>query len=90
MTNKYIEPATDTRQRLLREAGETERYVREKERQKITSIARNHAWDLERNGLHPKRIKLTPKTAVWLLSDLLWFLYRHTESQPNKASSQDV
>ncbi|OEG73875.1 transcriptional regulator [Shewanella colwelliana] len=48
------------------------RIVREAERKAITSVSRSTAWNLERQGLFPKRRKLSPQsTAVgWLLSEL--------------------
>jgi predicted DNA-binding transcriptional regulator AlpA len=81
MTNTYIQPTPKLRKELLDNAGESERYVREKERLKITAIPRTQAWDLERKDLFPKRIKLSTHSVAWLLSDLLWYLYQHTKQQ---------
>lgn len=81
MTKPYTQPSSELRRELLKNAGESERYVKEKERQKITTISRVQAWELERKGLHPKRVKLSSQSVAWLLSDLLWFLYRHTKQQ---------
>ena len=81
MTTPYTQPTSELRRELLNNAGESERYVKEKERQKITAISRAQAWELERKGLYPKRVKLSSQSVAWLLSDLLWFLYRHTKQQ---------
>ena len=81
MTTIYNQPTSDLRRKLLENAGESERYVREREREKITAIPRAQAWELERQGIHPKRIKLSTRSVAWLLSDLLWYLYQHTNQQ---------
>jgi len=54
-----------------------DRLVREKERQLITQLSRTSAWNLEQQGLFPKRRKLNPSggTAVcWLYSELMEFV----------------
>ena len=89
MTTPYTQPSPALRQELLKNAGESERYVKENERKNITAISRVQAWELERKGLYPKRVKLSSQSVAWLLSDLLWFLYRHTKqlnetNTPNK------
>lgn len=51
------------------------RIVREAERRHITSISRTHAWQLEKQGLFPKRIRLNGSRSVgWKLSELLDWL----------------
>ncbi|NRA60797.1 MAG: AlpA family phage regulatory protein [Psychrobium sp.] len=90
MTTLYTQPSPALRQELLKNAGEPERYVREKERQKITTISRVQAWEMERKGLHPKRVKLSSQSVAWLLSDLLWFLYRHTKQQNDNTQPKDA
>lgn len=49
----------------------TERLVRENERQLITSISRSQAWQLEQQGMFPKRRKLGSRSVCWKLSELL-------------------
>ncbi|CZU56923.1 MULTISPECIES: helix-turn-helix transcriptional regulator [Enterobacteriaceae] len=56
---------------------QTDRLVREKERQQITSISRSQAWKLERAGLFPKRKQLGNSSCAWLLSDLLVWCYQN-------------
>lgn len=48
----------------------TDRFVREAERLKMTSISRSHAYQLEKEGKFPRRIKLGNRSVVWLLSEL--------------------
>lgn len=87
MTNQYIQPTSEQRQELLKIAGESDRLVREVERKKITTLSRSQTWALERKGLHPKRNKLGHSSVAWLLSDLLWFIYRPPQLQ-NKAGGE--
>ncbi|MCL1078800.1 AlpA family phage regulatory protein [Parashewanella spongiae] len=47
-----------------------DRIVREAERQKITSISRSQAFQLERQNRFPKRIKLGSRSVGWRLSEL--------------------
>ena len=54
-----------------------DRLVREKERQKITSISRSQAWKLEREGKFPPRKTIGKKSCGWLLSDLLWWISQY-------------
>lgn len=76
MTARYTLPTPEQRQELLKIAGEQDRLVRDKERTKITTLSRSRTWDLERLGMHPMRVKLGSNSVAWLLSDLLWFIYR--------------
>jgi len=48
-----------------------DRIVKEAEREKITSISRSQCYQLERNNLHPKRIRLSSHSVGWRLSELL-------------------
>ncbi len=48
----------------------TDRFIRENERQLITSISRSQAWKLEQKGLFPKRIKLGNRSVCWRLSEI--------------------
>ncbi|HFU8372715.1 TPA: helix-turn-helix transcriptional regulator [Escherichia coli] len=54
-----------------------DRLVREKERQKITSISRSQAWKLECEGKFPPRKTIGKKSCGWLLSDLLWWISQY-------------
>lgn len=49
----------------------SDRFVRENERQIVTSISRSQAWVLEQKGLFPKRIKLGNRSVCWKLSELM-------------------
>jgi len=49
----------------------SERFVREPERQTITTISRTQAWKLEKEGKFPQRITVNNRTVVWKLSELL-------------------
>jgi prophage regulatory protein len=49
----------------------SERFVREPERQIITTISRTQAWKLEKEGKFPQRITVNNRTVVWKLSELL-------------------
>lgn len=55
-----------------------DRLVREKERQLITQLSRTSAWNLERQGLFPRRRKLNPaaggSSVCWLYSELMEFV----------------
>jgi predicted DNA-binding transcriptional regulator AlpA len=48
-----------------------DRLIREKERQKLTSISRSQAWVLEQKGLFPKRRKLGNRSVAWILSEVM-------------------
>ena len=85
ITSKYTPPTKEQRQELLRISGESDRLVKDKERQKLTTLSRSQVWKLEREGAHPQRIQLSSNSIAWLLSDLLWFIYRDSQSA-NKVS----
>jgi predicted DNA-binding transcriptional regulator AlpA len=48
-----------------------DKIVREPERKEITGLSRVSWWRLERNGMVPKRIKLSSNTVGWRLSELM-------------------
>ncbi|ARD46603.1 AlpA family phage regulatory protein [Colwellia sp. PAMC 21821] len=48
-----------------------DRIVKEAEREKITAISRSQAFQLERKGQFPKRVKLSSHSVGWRLSSLL-------------------
>lgn len=52
---------------------QTDRFIREAERQAITSISRTTAWVLEQKGQFPKRrrISQSSRSVGWLLSELI-------------------
>lgn len=76
MTTQYTQPTPEKRQELLRIAGESDRLVKDQERKKITTLSRTQTWKLERMGAHPQRVQLSVNSIAWLLSDLLWFIYK--------------
>nr|WP_223281850.1 AlpA family phage regulatory protein [Xenorhabdus griffiniae] len=48
--------------------------VREHDRKMITGVSRTQWWTMERQGLVPKRVKLSTHCVAWRLSDLLWWI----------------
>jgi prophage regulatory protein len=51
-----------------------DRIVKEAEREKITSISRSQCFQLERQNLFPKRVRLSTHSVGWRLSELLNFV----------------
>ncbi|MCL6327805.1 helix-turn-helix transcriptional regulator [Pectobacterium polaris] len=75
MSIVFIIPTAEERLRILRDYGEPcDRLVRERERQRITSISRSTAWKLEQVGKFPERKSIGLKSCAWLLSDLLCWI----------------
>lgn len=75
MSTTFITPAPEDRLKILRNYGEqSDRLVRERERQRITSISRSTAWKLEKVGKFPQRKSIGLKSCGWLLSDLLCWI----------------
>ncbi|SQD79599.1 helix-turn-helix transcriptional regulator [Moritella yayanosii] len=62
----------------MRKLFDPERIIREVDRRYITSISRTKAWQLEKEGLFPKRIRLGNRSVGWKLSELLEWV----ENQP--------
>jgi predicted DNA-binding transcriptional regulator AlpA len=88
MTTQYTQPTPEKRQELLKIAGESDRLVKDQERKKITTLSRTQTWKLEREGSHPQRRRLSTNSIAWLLSDLLWFIYKQeSTSNTNKKSN---
>tara|TARA_B100000809_G_scaffold264361_1_gene319988 strand:- start:1984 stop:2244 length:261 start_codon:yes stop_codon:yes gene_type:complete len=80
MTAQYTQPTSEKRQELLKITGESDRLIKDLERQKITTLSRSETWKRERKGTHPKRVQLSTNSVAWLLSDLLWFIYQQVDS----------
>ncbi|AWV25324.1 transcriptional regulator [Citrobacter youngae] len=75
MSTTFITPIPEERLKILRDYGEQgDRLVRERERQRITSISRSTAWKLEQVGKFPRRKSIGLKSCGWLLSDLLCWI----------------
>ncbi|WP_033575778.1 helix-turn-helix transcriptional regulator [Dickeya chrysanthemi] len=75
MSTTFISPTPEQRLQVLRNYGEQgDRLVRERERQRITSISRSTAWKLEQVGKFPLRKSIGLKSCGWLLSDLLCWI----------------
>jgi prophage regulatory protein len=55
----------------MRKLFNPDRIVRETDRRYITSISRTQAWKLEKQGLFPKRVRLSNRSIGWKLSELL-------------------
>ncbi|MEX0447875.1 AlpA family phage regulatory protein [Xenorhabdus sp. SGI246] len=71
---KFILPTDEQRKYILSAYGEIERRIREKEREKISSISRSHCHKLETLGLFPPRCHFVCNSYAWLLSDMLWWV----------------
>lgn len=72
MKSQFLTPTPESRRSILAEYGEQyDRLIREKERQRITSISRTTAYTLEKEGRFPARKALGSNSCAWLLSDLL-------------------
>ncbi|QFU25128.1 AlpA family phage regulatory protein [Shewanella sp. YLB-09] len=74
MRQQFTPPTPEQRKKILEAAEESERLVRNPEREKITALSRSQSWRLERAGVHPKATRLGYRFTAWLLSDLLWFV----------------
>ncbi|EKG0013015.1 helix-turn-helix transcriptional regulator [Vibrio cholerae] len=72
---RFSPPRADERGALLSDYRESERFVKENERERITSISRTTWWRLEKAGQVPKRKRVGGST-VWLLSDLLAWMQK--------------
>lgn len=79
MSSKFNPPTLEQRQKLLEYYGESERMIKESERSRITATSRQQAVVLEREGFHPKRIMVGKRNIAWLLSDVLFFIYKDSE-----------
>lgn len=67
----FIAPSSNIRTELLRQSGQCERLVRERDRRAITGVSRTQWWALERDQVAPKRVRLGASAVAWRLSDLL-------------------
>lgn len=86
MAAQYTQPTAEKRQELLKITGESERLVKDLERQKRTTLSRTETWKREKQGTHPKRVQLSTNSVAWLLSDLLWFIYQQVDSNKSNPS----
>lgn len=58
----------------------SDRLIREDERRFITSISRAQAYELEKKGLFPARIKIGLRSVAWRLSEIItWVEKRSNE-----------
>lgn len=73
--NRYSPPPMNKRGTLLCAYRESERFIKELERERITSISRTTWWRLEKAGQVPKRKRVGGST-VWLLSDILAWMQK--------------
>ncbi|CAM3612723.1 AlpA family phage regulatory protein [Vibrio cholerae] len=73
--SRYSPPPTEIRGEILRAYNESERLIKEAERERITAISRTTWWRLERSGEVPRRKRVGGST-VWLLSDLLAWMQK--------------
>ncbi|PSU04733.1 hypothetical protein C9I92_23240 [Photobacterium ganghwense] len=48
-----------------------DRVIREAERLQITSISRSQAYQLEKQGRFPKRLRLGSRSVGWRLSEIM-------------------
>ena len=77
---------TNDRAAILAAYGESERFCREAERKRITSLSRSRAWELEQQGKFPTCRKLGSNSCAWLLSDLLLWLHQQPHAKNNQAA----
>jgi prophage regulatory protein len=47
-----------------------DRFIREAERRQITSLSRSQWWRMERQGLAPKRHRISANAVAWLESEI--------------------
>ena len=60
----------------------SDRIIREAERLRLTSISRSQAFQLERRGLYPKRIRLGSRSVGWSFNSIMnWIESRQAASQ---------
>lgn len=59
----------------------TDRIVKEKERQQITSLSRTQCYQLEKQGKFPKRIHLGCRSVGWRLSELMSWIEDQVHSK---------
>ncbi len=52
------------------DASEPDRFIGEPECKRLTSLSRVSRWRLERDGLFPRRRRLSPNRVGWLLSEI--------------------
>ncbi|WP_067221633.1 helix-turn-helix transcriptional regulator [Marinomonas gallaica] len=64
----------ERRAQILKVYGETERFICEAERKKITQISRTTWWRWSKVGAAPVASKLSSGKSMWLLSDLLLWM----------------
>ena len=65
----------ERRAQILKVYGETERFICEAERRKITQISRTTWWRLFKEDKVPSASDVVQGKSLWLLSDiLLWML----------------
>ncbi|EIF0339093.1 AlpA family phage regulatory protein [Salmonella enterica] len=75
MSTTFNPPTPERRLQVLKDNGElNDRLVRERERQRITSISRSTAWKLEQVGQFPRRKSIGLKSCGWQLSELLCWI----------------
>ncbi|MGN7511542.1 MULTISPECIES: helix-turn-helix transcriptional regulator [Aeromonas] len=70
----FAAPSDEIRAQVLHCSGQCERLVREADRRAITGVTRTLWWKMEREGLAPKRVRLSIHCVAWRLSDLLWWI----------------
>ena len=75
--SRFTDPSFNERAEILRNYGLCERFIREKERLRITSVSRTKWWKLEQIRQVPPK-KHIGTSIVWLLSDLLLWLHHYS------------
>ncbi|SFU00649.1 helix-turn-helix transcriptional regulator [Pseudoalteromonas lipolytica] len=73
LSNKY-------HQLLMNEMNIPDRGVNEKECEQLTGLSRLARWRLESQNKFPKPTKVSARTNIWLLSDILEWLYESKSS----------
>lgn len=60
----------------------TDRIIREPECRGITGLSRSTRWRLEREGLFPRRRRISPGCAGWLLSEITAWVAARKSAAP--------
>lgn len=66
-------------------------YLREPQLRELTKLSRSTRWRLERNGMFPKRRRLSSQAVGWLASEVEeWLLTRNEVRQsPSRSNEND-
>ena len=64
-----------------------DRFVREKEVERLTGLSRTTRWRLERQGKFPRRRQISTNAVAWLASEIhAWMTERSAPIEPEAAA----